>query len=178
MLNSVRYSVFFVVIRNVHWLHALVAPTIIVWLGPSMMSDRKSTAYETDIVDPLRASGRFTLNAEVIDDTSSSATNHAGCGKLCSGKKTASRRASDGDDRGHVNPGGQGKLLHPEITLARSVGISLRSILQNVGPLGVVLTNARKLMTEKELRIQNSNPVGSPNSYLSSNMTHRFQKCL
>src|SRR5258706_15590938 len=89
MLNSVRYSVFFVVIRNVHWLHALVAPTIIVWLGPSTISDRKSTAYDTDIVDPLRANGRFTLKADVIDDSSSSATNHAGCGKLCSGKKTA-----------------------------------------------------------------------------------------
>src|SRR5258706_70202 len=91
MLNSVRYSVFFVVIRNVHWLHALMAPTIIVWLGPSTMSDRKSTAYETDIVDPLRASGRFTLNAEVTDDPTSRATNSVGLGRLCSGKNTASR---------------------------------------------------------------------------------------
>ena len=81
MLNIVRYNVFFVVIRNVHWLHALVAPTIIVWLGPRMMSERKSTAYDTDMVDPLRASGRFTLKAEVIEDTRSRATNHAACGK-------------------------------------------------------------------------------------------------
>jgi hypothetical protein len=30
MLKSVRYGGFLVVIRNVHWLHALRAPTIIV----------------------------------------------------------------------------------------------------------------------------------------------------
>src|SRR5260221_196667 len=91
MLNSVRYSVFFVVIRNVHWLHALMAPTIIVWLGPSTMSDRKSTAYETDIVDPLRASGRFTLNAEVIEDSRSRATNQPGCGNFGSENWPANR---------------------------------------------------------------------------------------
>ncbi len=44
MLKNVRYGGFFVVIRNVHWLHALSAPTIIVWAGPSRMSERKSTA--------------------------------------------------------------------------------------------------------------------------------------
>src|SRR3954467_7903920 len=92
MLKSVRYIGCFDVIRNVHWLHALVAPTIIVWLGPTMMSDRKSTAYDTDIVDPLRASGRFTLKADVIDDTRRRATNHPGCGND-SGKNTARRTA-------------------------------------------------------------------------------------
>ena len=44
MLNNVRYGGFFVVIRNVHWLQALTAPTIIVCAGPSRMSERKSTA--------------------------------------------------------------------------------------------------------------------------------------
>ena len=44
MLNSVRYGGFLIVIRNVHWLHALIAPTIIVCAGPSRMSERKSTA--------------------------------------------------------------------------------------------------------------------------------------
>ncbi len=44
MLNSVRYGGFFVVIRNVHWLQALIAPTIIVCAGPRRMSERKSTA--------------------------------------------------------------------------------------------------------------------------------------
>ena len=93
MLNSVRYGGFFDVIRNVHWLHALVAPTIIVWLGPRMISDRKSTAYDTDMVEPLRASGRFTLKADVIDDTSSSVTNHAGCAKVWNGNAAARRNA-------------------------------------------------------------------------------------
>ena len=40
--------------------------------GPSSSSDAKSTAYETDIVEDRRASGRFTLNTDVIDDISSS----------------------------------------------------------------------------------------------------------
>src|SRR5688572_3854709 len=66
MLNSVRYSGFFDFIRNVHWLHALVTATSIVSWGPSNSSDAKSTAYDTDIVEPLLASGRLTLNAEVI----------------------------------------------------------------------------------------------------------------
>ena len=54
--------------RNVHWLHALTAATIIVSFGPSSSSDAKSTAYETDIVDPLRASGSVTLKTDVTDD--------------------------------------------------------------------------------------------------------------
>ena len=44
MLNSVRCGGFLCVIRNVHWLQALIAPTIIVCAGPSRMSERKSTA--------------------------------------------------------------------------------------------------------------------------------------
>ena len=39
MLKSVRYGGFFVVMRNVHWLHALIAATIIVCAGPSTISD-------------------------------------------------------------------------------------------------------------------------------------------
>src|SRR5688500_5258666 len=89
MLNNVRYGGFFVVIRNVHWLHALMAPTIIVCAGPSRINERKSTAYDTDIVDPLRASGRFTLNADVIEESRSSVTNHSGCENRSSGKSTA-----------------------------------------------------------------------------------------
>ena len=44
MLNSVRCSGFFVFIRNVHWLHALVTATNIVSWGPRRSSDAKSTA--------------------------------------------------------------------------------------------------------------------------------------
>ena len=112
MLNSVRYGGFFVVIRNVHWLHALIAPTIIVCAGPSRMSDRKSTAYETDIVEPLRASGRFTLKADVIDESSSSVTNQSGCWKRSSGKKRHEKHSSAGDDCADVNPSRDGELFH------------------------------------------------------------------
>ena len=72
MLKSVRCSGFRSLIRKVHWLNALAAATIIVSLGPRSSSDAKSTAYDTDIVDDRRASGRFTLNTDVMDDSSSS----------------------------------------------------------------------------------------------------------
>ncbi len=48
------------------------AATTIVSCGPSSSSDAKSTAYETDIVDDRRASGRFTLNTDVTDERMSS----------------------------------------------------------------------------------------------------------
>ena len=51
MLKSVRYGGLRSLMRNVHWLHALAAATIIVSFGPSSSSDAKSTAYETDIVE-------------------------------------------------------------------------------------------------------------------------------
>ena len=51
-----------------HCENALDAATSIVSCGPSSSSDAKSTAYDTDIVEPLLASGRLTLNAEVIAD--------------------------------------------------------------------------------------------------------------
>src|SRR5262245_65974009 len=87
MLNSLRYSGFPVDVRNVHCAQALIAPTIIACDGPSRMSERKSTAYETDIVEPLRARGRFTLNAEVIDESKRSVTNHAGCWNGATGNR-------------------------------------------------------------------------------------------
>ena len=58
MLKSVRYAGLRTCMRNVHWLHALATPTSIVSCGPSRMSAVKSIAYETDIVEPLLASGR------------------------------------------------------------------------------------------------------------------------
>ena len=91
MLKSFRCNAFFSVVRNVHWLHALIAPTIIVCAGPSRINDRKSTAYETDMVDPLRDSGRFTLSAEVTEESSSSVANHVGCCNGSTGKKRTSR---------------------------------------------------------------------------------------
>src|SRR4029078_4567890 len=62
-----------------------------VWFGPRRIRERKSTAYDTDIVEPLRAIGRLTLNAEVIDDRSSNTTNQTGWEKPWSGKKRTSR---------------------------------------------------------------------------------------
>ena len=112
MLNSVRYGGFFVVIRNVHWLHALIAPTIIVCAGPSRMSERKSTAYETDIVETLRASGRFTLKADVIDESSSSVTNHDRMLEPLQREKHGEKHSSAGDDCADVNPRRDGKLFH------------------------------------------------------------------
>src|SRR5690349_6649825 len=56
--------------RNVHWLHALVTATSMVSFGPSSSNAAKSTAYDTDIVEPLLASGKLTLNAEVMADVS------------------------------------------------------------------------------------------------------------
>ena len=44
MLNSVRKIAVRVSVRNVHWLHALTAATIIVSLAPSSRSAAKSTA--------------------------------------------------------------------------------------------------------------------------------------
>ena len=78
MLNSVRWIGLRSLIRNVHWLKALAAATSIVSFGPSSSSDAKSTAYETDIVDDRRASGRFTLKTDVIDESRSSARNRTG----------------------------------------------------------------------------------------------------
>jgi hypothetical protein len=60
-------------IRKLHWQKALTAATTIVSSAPSSSSDAKSTAYETDIVDPLRASGSVTLKTEVSDDRMSNA---------------------------------------------------------------------------------------------------------
>src|SRR5436190_20828305 len=79
MLKSVRYVGFRSLMRNVHWLNALTAATTIVSFGPSSSSDAKSTAYDTDIVEERRASGRLTLKTEVIDESASSSRNRGSC---------------------------------------------------------------------------------------------------
>src|SRR5262249_50521960 len=83
MLNSVRNGAVFVVVRMVHWLQALTAATIIVSLAPSSRSDAKSTAYDTDIVDPLVASGSLTFSAEASDEQHSRITNRRGFAIEC-----------------------------------------------------------------------------------------------
>src|SRR4029450_5916093 len=64
MLNSVRWIGLRSLMRNVHWLNALAAATTIVSFGPSSSRAAKSTAYDTDIVDDRRASGRVTFKHE------------------------------------------------------------------------------------------------------------------
>ncbi len=86
MLKSVRYGAERVCVRNVHWLHALTAATIIVWSAPSSSSAAKSTAYETDIVDPLEASGRLTFSAEASDEQPSRNANSTGLAIVCGAK--------------------------------------------------------------------------------------------
>src|SRR5262249_43752346 len=93
MLNSVRWIGLRSLMRNVHWLNALAAATTIVSFGPSSSSAAKSTAYETDIVDDRRASGRFTLKTEVIDERKSSVRKSSGLPKKCVGKNAANRIA-------------------------------------------------------------------------------------
>src|SRR5262245_28289834 len=79
--------------RNVHWLHALAIATSIVSFGPRSRSDAKSTAYETDIVDPLRASGRLTLKTEVSEERNRSARKSHGSENVLNGRSTASSTA-------------------------------------------------------------------------------------
>ena len=65
-------------VRKVHWLQALAAATIIVWSAPSRSSAAKSTAYDTDIVEPLEASGRLTFSADASDEQASRNANRIG----------------------------------------------------------------------------------------------------
>src|SRR5438552_5353538 len=83
MLNSVLNGAVFVVVRMVHWLQALTAATIIVSFAPSSNSAAKSTAYDTDIVDPLVASGSLILRADASDEQPSRITNKSGFAIVC-----------------------------------------------------------------------------------------------
>src|SRR5471030_348902 len=87
MLKSVRYGADRDCVRNVHWLHAPAAASI-VSSAPSRSSDAKSTAYDTDIVDPLEASGRLTFSAKASDEHASRKANSIGSA-MVRGAKTA-----------------------------------------------------------------------------------------
>ena len=76
-----------------HWLQALVAATNIVGSAPSSSSDAKSTAYDTDIVEPLLVSGRLTFSADATEEHSSSARNSTGLGIVCGAKNRSDQRA-------------------------------------------------------------------------------------
>src|SRR5262245_27537608 len=83
MLNSVRNGAVFAVVRIVHWLHALTAATIIVSLAPMSSRAATSTAYDTDIVEPLAASGSLTFRADANDEQPSRITNRRGFAIVC-----------------------------------------------------------------------------------------------
>src|SRR5579864_2847427 len=70
MLNSVRCSGLRSLLFKWHWLKALLAATIMVSSGPRSSSDAKSTAYDTDMVDPLDVSGSDTFIAAEIEESS------------------------------------------------------------------------------------------------------------
>ena len=87
-----------------HWLTARAAATTIVSAGPGRRSDAKSTAYDTDVVDDRRASGRFTLKTEVTDESSSSPTNREmlptnAAGKNANGSAAPARTAEPSELR-------------------------------------------------------------------------------
>src|SRR5260370_40958619 len=95
MLNSVRCTGERVWVRNVHWLQALVAATNIVASAPSSSSAAKSTAYDTDMVEPLEVSGRFTFNADASEETTSRTPKRVRLGscRIASGPTRASPAA-------------------------------------------------------------------------------------
>src|SRR3954470_23319658 len=93
MLKSVRWIGLRSLMRNVHWLNALTAASSIVSFGPSRSSEAKSIAYETDIVDDRRASGRFTLKTDVTDESSSRLRNSHLLPRKCVGKNRTSSAA-------------------------------------------------------------------------------------
>src|SRR6188768_3362065 len=92
MLNAVRNGALRARVLKVHCAQALVPATSIVSSAPSSSSDAKSTAYDTDMVDPPDASGRLTFSAEASDEQISSAAKIAGWVIEC-GTKNATTAA-------------------------------------------------------------------------------------
>src|SRR5262245_21094394 len=83
MLNNVRCGEDRTCVRNVHCAQVLTAATSIVSFAPSNSSAAKSTAYDTDIVELLLASGSVTLSAEARDEQTISVANTSGLAMLC-----------------------------------------------------------------------------------------------
>src|SRR5437763_5313561 len=71
MLKAVRNGALRARVLKVHWLQALVPATSMVSFAPSNSNAAKSTAYETDMVDPPEASGRLTFSADASEEQSS-----------------------------------------------------------------------------------------------------------
>src|SRR4030095_3472818 len=78
MLKSVRCSGDLTCVRKVHCAQALVSATHIVASAPRSSREAKSTAYDTDIVDPLGVTGTLTLKADASDEKKSNARKSVG----------------------------------------------------------------------------------------------------
>src|SRR3954465_1441501 len=87
MLNAVRNGALRARVLNVHCAHARVPATSIVSSAPSSRSDAKSTAYDTDIVEPPEASGRLTLSADASDEQGRRPMKMPGWLMVCGKKK-------------------------------------------------------------------------------------------
>src|SRR5436190_19858586 len=88
MLNSVRCAAVCERAFSVDWLQPLAAPTIIVACGPRRISEAMSTMYDTDMLEPL-AMGRWTLKADVSDESRTKKTSGRIGVKLARGSSTA-----------------------------------------------------------------------------------------
>src|SRR5690242_10618873 len=90
ILNIVRYTGLRSLLFRWHWQYALATATTIVACGPRSSSDAKSTAYDTDIVEPLVVIGSVTFRAADADATATSATKSTGCCEMSTfGRHTA-----------------------------------------------------------------------------------------
>ena len=91
--KSVRWSGLCSLRFRLHCANALPAATSIVSCGPRSSSEAKSTAYDTDIVDPLVVSGSVTLRAALAVARASSARKRSGCSKAACGRPMNNRPA-------------------------------------------------------------------------------------
>ena len=108
--------------RNVHWLQALAMATSIVSLAPRSRSAAKSTAYDTDIVEPPETSGRLTFSADASDEQRSRAVKSAGSAMRVGDERHQHDEA--GSQHGsNIESCADGKILHstaPDELWARS----------------------------------------------------------
>ena len=77
---------------NVHCAHAPAAATIIVWSAPMRTNDAKSTAYDTDIVEPLCVSGSCTFSADASSEQQIRKKKRSGLARWRGAKRTSTDR--------------------------------------------------------------------------------------
>src|SRR3977135_2214881 len=87
MLNRVRCAAGRERAFSIDWLQPRAAPTILVACGPRRISEAMSTMYDTDMLEPL-AMGRWTLKADVSDESRTRKMSGRIGGKLGRGSST------------------------------------------------------------------------------------------